>query len=262
MTFSNLAFLFTKSQLHCNSFQQCYENAQLQFTQGHLQEAELSLTNAADAINYTMSMVLLNRATIRGMQGNIDGALKDAYKIIDITPLLPEAYLCAGALLTFDQRLTDALRLYQAGIQKITSFVRSNKNNNNYDEKKLLELCQTMNDLQLEVDTINGHIFKKLPQEIMSRIIKMLSYRERLLCAATCRRWRSQLYNSLTKTMWHNLDFVESLDLETLNLQLAHVMDHPEHIRRILLSSRCDAQMTFRLLQFLTRCTRVEVLGM
>ncbi|KAI7858060.1 hypothetical protein BDC45DRAFT_499980 [Circinella umbellata] len=260
MTFSNLAISFTKSQLHCHSFQQCYENAQLQFTQGHLQEAELSLTNATDTINSTMSMVLLNRAIIRGMQGNMDGALKDAYKVIDITPLLPEAYLCAGALLSLDQRLADALRLYRAGTQKITSVVKSNKNNNNYDEKKLLELRQTTNDLQLEIDTINAHIFKKLPQEIMSRIIELLSYRERLLCAATCHRWRSQLYNNLTKTMWHDLDFVESLDLETLNLQLGHVMDHPEYIQRISLSSRCDARMTYPLLQFLTQCTRVEVL--
>ena len=144
MTIQNLAFLFTKSQLEYHYFQDCYESAQLQFTRGHLQEAELNLTDAADSINNTMSMVLLNRAIIRGMQGYIDGALEDAYRVIDIKPLLPEAYLCAGALLTFDQRLADALRLYQAGIQKITSIV---KNSNNDDANKLLELRQTMNDL-------------------------------------------------------------------------------------------------------------------
>ena len=205
-------------------------------------------------------MVLLNRAIIRGMEGNIDDALKDAHKIIDIKPLLPETYLYAGALLTFDQRLTDALRLYQAGIQKITSMVKKNKEKD--DANKLLQSRQTVNDLQLDINVINAYIFKKLPREILTRIIGTLSYRDQLLCAVTCHTWRSRLYNDMTETMWRDLDFIINLDLKTLNLQLGHVMNHPEYIRKVSLNSHCDSQMTIRLLQFLTRCMHVEILGM
>ncbi|KAI9260524.1 hypothetical protein BDA99DRAFT_84347 [Phascolomyces articulosus] len=265
MNFSHLAFFFTQSQLQCHSFEQYYENAQSAFTCGHLQEAEMNLTVAADTITHTLSMILLNRAVVRGIQGNIETGLTDAYKTINMNPTLPEAYLCAGALLKSDQKLTDALRLYKAGLNKMTirttdTTSSMNGHDNSDTHKKISQLCQVMNDLQLEINAINAGIFKKLPHEILSNIVTLLPYRDRLTCAATCHTWRSQLYDNLTGTMWHDLEFANSMDLNSLDLQLAHISHHTDHIREVYLSSRCDPQMSLRVLQFLTTCSRLEKL--
>ncbi|KAI9490601.1 hypothetical protein BDB00DRAFT_837241 [Zychaea mexicana] len=253
MTLPNLQLVFNECEIPCSSIQKLYEKAQSAFKISNLRDAEQDLTDAMEAITHAMSMILSNRAIVRGIQGNIDNGLMDAYQIIDMNPMFPEGYLCAGALLSSEGRLTDALRIYKTGVRKLSIDKSATKNN------QVEALHQRLADLQVEIDRNNAGIFKKLPQEVIAKILKWLSYRDKLQCTAACQTWRSHLYNNLTAAMWHELDFVGGITTENLELQLARI--DPTYVREVSISQSCNALVSRHVLQFLARCSRIERLG-
>ncbi|KAI9257195.1 hypothetical protein BDA99DRAFT_133024 [Phascolomyces articulosus] len=265
MTIQDLIGYVTEDQLECHTLQQFSGNAKKAFAIKRYDVAIDQLTAAIGEINRNLlATILLKRAVVQGFRGTPEAGLIDAYKVIELLPDQPEGYLCAASLLRSMNENSAAMRVYSIAFSRINI---NNNNNNNSEERKHEEgyqrLIRAKCNLENQIDCINTTLLRKLPLELLGHIFtsSLLSVRDRIQCASTCRAWRGFLLDEIPR-MWRQIDLVDMPE-DVMIRQLSNVRSTQIRKVRIQFNGKRKAQLTERVLRYLTdnQYNRLEVLG-
>ncbi|KAI8145690.1 hypothetical protein BJV82DRAFT_22343 [Fennellomyces sp. T-0311] len=186
--------------LQCQNLQRLSGHAEQAFQVKQYNEAINDLTDAINEINRNLlANILLKRAVVQGVHGSPEAGLADAYKVIELLPELPEGYLCAGGLLRSMHENSAAVRIYTIGLKNVSS-----------KGAGYSQLVRSKSFLENEIDCNNTILLRKLPLELLGSIFasSLLSVRDRIQCAATCRAWRSFLLDEVPR-LWREIEFVD-----------------------------------------------------
>ncbi|KAI9274506.1 hypothetical protein BDA99DRAFT_497720 [Phascolomyces articulosus] len=171
--------------------------------------------------SHLLSTISLYRAAAFELAGHYQLAYNDACSAIQYANhASAEGYLCAGKLLLLQDNLREAALNYHRGV---THVPRSNPSHS-----ALVNMQQTV---AAEIDRRNTW---KLPYDVVSHIISLLSLKDRVHFAATSKFWRNYIFKSAA--MWHTLDISPKLSTYSTNqLMMAATK---QHVRKLKLYSK------------------------
>ncbi|KAG2227008.1 hypothetical protein INT45_006415 [Circinella minor] len=246
MTIQELVGYVMEDPLECHALRQLSKNAEQAFAVKRYDVAINQLSGAIEEINRNLlANVLLKRAVVQGVQKTPENGLIDAYKVIELLPEQPKGYLCAASLLRLMNENSAAMRVYTIAFNRIKAEGRK-------QEEGYQRLIRAKCSLENEIDSANTILLRKLPLELLGHIFasSLLSVRDRLQCASTCRAWRSFLLDEMPR-MWRQIDLVDMPE-DVMIRQLSNVRS--TQIRKVQLKfkGKKKIQLTERVLLYLT----------
>ncbi|KAG2220582.1 hypothetical protein INT45_008763 [Circinella minor] len=158
-------------------------------------------------IQQLLMALIDTRAYSYAMQGQMDLAIADAYKMMSLPSMLPNGYLRKAEILKMDGKLQEAIQVYDDGLRKTPP-----------EEKNKAFIQQLKNGLK-EARIQNKEpvdFISKLPVEIVNNnIIPHLEQSTKEVCLQVSRVWHKKLLDYQDK--WSNL-FVDDDNQETLRV--------------------------------------------
>ncbi|KAI9271499.1 hypothetical protein BDA99DRAFT_297744 [Phascolomyces articulosus] len=197
--------------------QQQFDYSVHQLSLGNGKRAGACFTEVIKTINSNvLASTYLHRSAAFAMQGKQGPAVQDIYKAIHLSPAQPDGYIYAYNVFVSFKRYREAFLALTEGLKQV-----------NKADRKYAALGFMKDSLLAEIDNKNS---LPLPYDVITSILRRLSFRDRIHLASTCKYWERMLHES-PPIMWHDIDIRSPMGVGQFQRLLSHVDSF--YVRRV-----------------------------
>ncbi|KAI9489370.1 hypothetical protein BDB00DRAFT_791162 [Zychaea mexicana] len=178
------------AELDFTAIQTAFDQGRTAYASLNYSQAVESYTQALDALYTNLTSILLHRAAAYEMQHIYERVLDDCdradgYQSRSSSSGTPDVYFFRANAHVLQGDLKQGALVYRKGFETFPACT---------------ELGKKFNQLMAEMETRNKWLTFVLPYEIIAKILSMLTMKERIRFASTCRFW-----NEFIMREWHGM---------------------------------------------------------